>query len=99
MTRPTHPGSPAVNRRRFLTAATGLAAGTMLGCGGCSRSGGNTIKLVSSMPRTGSARGQTDTIANGIKMALDEYGGEVAGMKVDYAGGDWDDADASSQSW
>ncbi|MBO0697006.1 MAG: branched-chain amino acid ABC transporter substrate-binding protein [Zavarzinella sp.] len=49
------------------------------------------------MPRTGSARGQTDTIANGIKMAIDEYGGEIAGMKVEYL--DWDDADASSQSW
>jgi len=49
------------------------------------------------MPRTGSARGQTDTIANGIKMAIDEYGGEIAGMKIEYL--DWDDADASSQSW
>src|SRR5688572_23870649 len=49
------------------------------------------------MPRTGSARGQTDTIANGIKMAIDEYGGEIAGMKIDFQ--DWDDADASSQSW
>ena len=49
------------------------------------------------MPRTGSARGQTDTIANGIKMAIDEYGGTIAGMKIDYQ--DWDDADASNQSW
>jgi len=40
---------------------------------------------------------QTDTIANGIKMAIDEYGGEMAGMKIEYL--DWDDADASSQSW
>jgi branched-chain amino acid transport system substrate-binding protein len=30
-------------------------------------------------------------------MAIDEYGGEIAGMKIDYQ--DWDDADASSQSW
>jgi branched-chain amino acid transport system substrate-binding protein len=49
------------------------------------------------MPRTGSARGQTDTIANGIRMAIDEYGGEIAGMKIEFL--DWDDADASSQSW
>lgn len=49
------------------------------------------------MPRTGSARGQTDTIANGIRMAIDEYGDEIAGMKIDFQ--DWDDADASSQSW
>jgi branched-chain amino acid transport system substrate-binding protein len=86
-----------VHRRRFLVAAGGLAAASLFG-GGCNRrGGGNTLKLVSSMPRTGSARGQTDTIANGIKMAIDEYGGEIAGMKIDYE--DWDDADASSQSW
>lgn len=85
-----------MDRRRFLTVAGGLAAGSVIGCKG-SGGGGNTIKIVSSMPRTGSARGQTDTIANGIKMAIDEYGGEIAGMKVEYF--DWDDADASSQSW
>jgi branched-chain amino acid transport system substrate-binding protein len=86
-----------VNRREFLTVA---GSGTLLGlagCSGCGGAGGNTIKLVSSMPRTGSARGQTDTIANGIKMAIDEYSSNVAGMKVEYL--DWDDADASSQSW
>jgi len=86
-----------VDRRRFLVAAGGLAAASLTGVG-CNRSGGgNTIKIVSSMPRTGSARGQTDTIANGIKMAIDEYGGEIAGMKIEFL--DWDDADASSQSW
>jgi branched-chain amino acid transport system substrate-binding protein len=86
-----------VNRRHFLASAAGLAAASVFG-GGCRRSGGaSTLKIVSSMPRTGSARGQTDTIANGIKMAIDEYGGEIAGLKIDYQ--DWDDADASSQSW
>jgi branched-chain amino acid transport system substrate-binding protein len=86
-----------VDRRKFLTVAS---SGTLLGlagCSGCGSAGGNTIKLVSSMPRTGSARGQTDTIANGIKMAIEEYGGEIAGMKIQHE--DWDDADASSQSW
>lgn len=86
-----------MDRRRFLMAAGGLAAASLTHVG-CNRSGGgNTLKIVSSMPRTGSARGQTDTIANGIKMAIDDYGGAVAGMKIDYQ--DWDDADASSQSW
>lgn len=87
-----------MDRRRFLTVTGALAAGSLAGCGGCNRSGGGTsIKIVSSMPRTGSARGQTDTIANGIKMAIEEYGAEIAGMKIGYE--DWDDADASSQSW
>ena len=80
-----------------MTVATGLTAGSLAGCGGCSSSSANVIKIVSSMPRTGSAQGQTDTIANGIRMAIEEYGSEIAGMKIDFA--DWDDADASSQSW
>lgn len=88
-----------MDRRRFLAVAAGGPLLGVLGCSGCSSGGGNTIKLVSSMPRTGSARGQTDTIANGIKMAIDEYGGQIGAFKIDYSGGDWDDADASSQSW
>lgn len=85
-----------MDRRKFLTVA---GSGTLLGLAGCggSSKGSDTIKIVSSMPRTGSARGQTDTIANGIKMAIDEYGGEINGMKIAYE--DWDDADASTQSW
>ncbi len=86
-----------MDRRRFLTAATGLAAGSLAGCGGCSSSGANVIKIVSSMPRTGSAKGQTDTIANGIRMAIEEYGSEIAGMKIEYL--DLDDATASAGSW
>ena len=30
------------------------------------------VKIVSSLPRTGSAKAQTDTIVNGIQMAFDE---------------------------
>lgn len=89
-----------MDRRRFFTVAGGgLAAGSLAALGGCgSKDGGsNVIKIVSSMPRTGSAQGQTDTIANGIRMAIEEYGGEIAGFKIEYV--DWDDADASSQSW
>ena len=92
-----------MDRRRFLgVAGGGLALGTLGGCGsggGDANSGGDggTVKLVSSMPRTGSAKGQTDTIANGIQLAIDEYGGTVAGMKIAYE--DWDDATASKGSW
>ncbi|MBN9524359.1 ABC transporter substrate-binding protein [bacterium] len=87
-----------MDRRRFLTAATGLAAGSVLGCGGCGGSKGETVvKVISSLPRTGSAQGQTDTIVNGIKMAIDDAGGTVAGMRVVYE--DMDDATASSGKW
>jgi branched-chain amino acid transport system substrate-binding protein len=89
-----------VDRRRFLTVAGGLAAGSLIGCKGSGDSGGpagGPIRIVSSMPRTGSAKGQTDTIYNGIQMAIDEYGREVAGFKIDYL--DWDDATAGKGSW
>jgi branched-chain amino acid transport system substrate-binding protein len=86
-----------VDRRRFLTVATGIAAGSMTGCGGCGGGGGNVVKIISSMPRTGSAKGQTDTIANGIRMAIEEYGGQIAGMQVEYL--DLDDATAAAGQW
>lgn len=81
-----------MNRRHFLSTAGLAAAGFTLG--GCSRSNANTVKIVSSMPRTGSAKGQTDTIANAIRMAIDEYGGKVIDCKIEYD--DLDDATASA---
>jgi branched-chain amino acid transport system substrate-binding protein len=87
-----------VDRRRFFAAAAGMAAGSMAGCGGCGGSKGEPVlKIVSSLPRTGSAQGQTDTIVNGIKMAIEDAGGTVAGMKIDYQ--DMDDATASAGKW
>ncbi|MFM8273389.1 MAG: branched-chain amino acid ABC transporter substrate-binding protein, partial [Gemmata sp.] len=95
-----------------LTAGAALT-GALGGCGnatptqaprpGDTKPGGTagakeTIRIVSSLPRTGSARGQTNTIVNGIQMAVDEYMAD-AGAKfvIDYK--DWDDATAASGSW
>jgi branched-chain amino acid transport system substrate-binding protein len=89
-----------VDRRRFLTVAAGGAAGAglvaFLGCrnGG---GGGEVIKIVSSLPRTGSAQGQTDTIVNGIKLAIDDYGGKVGDFAIEYT--DMDDATAAAGKW
>ena len=55
------------------------------------------VKIVSSLPRTGSAVAQTDTIVNGINMAIEEAGSEAGGFTIEYA--DWDDATASKGSW
>ena len=53
----------------------------------------NVIRIVSSLPRTGSAVAQTDTIVNGIKMAIEEANHQAGGFKIEYL--DWDDATAA----
>lgn len=88
--------------------AAGFAGLFIVGCGrpagstgtGNSGSGGGSggvIRMVSSLPRTGSAQGQTDSIVNGIRMAIDDYNGEVAGFKIEYT--DMDDATAAAGQW
>jgi branched-chain amino acid transport system substrate-binding protein len=78
---------------RFLTLLGGLAL-----CGGCGSSNDpNLIRIVSSLPRTGSSQGQTDSIVNGIKMALEEANYRVGEFKIEYL--DLDDATASAGQW
>jgi branched-chain amino acid transport system substrate-binding protein len=93
-------GKAGPDRRKFLRIAAGTAGtvaigGLGLGYSGCS-SKGNTIRIVSSLPRTGSAKGQTDTIVNGIKLAIEESS-EIAGMKIQFS--DMDDATTSAGQW
>jgi branched-chain amino acid transport system substrate-binding protein len=57
----------------------------------------NTIKFVSSMPRTGASKGLTDSIANGIKMALDEANNKAGSFTIRYD--DLDDATAAKGNW
>ncbi|WP_439622646.1 branched-chain amino acid ABC transporter substrate-binding protein [Gemmata sp.] len=86
-----------MDRRKFLTVAGGgVGAAALLGTGGCGKKE-NTLKIVSSLPRTGSAQGQTDTIVNGIKLAIKDYNGEIAGMKLQHQ--DKDDATAAQGQW
>ena len=56
-----------------------------------------TLKVVSSLPRTGSANAQTTTMVNGIKMAIDEVGGKVDGWTIEYE--DMDDASPQRGNW
>jgi branched-chain amino acid transport system substrate-binding protein len=74
-----------------------LAATTLIGWGGTSDGDPNVIKIVSSLPRTGSAKAQTDTIVNGIKIALAEAGYRAGKFTIEYA--DWDDATAGAGQW
>lgn len=63
----------------------------------CLQAAEPVIKLVSSLPRTGSANAQTTTIVNGIRLALKEAGESVAGFKITYE--DWDDASPERGQW
>lgn len=56
-----------------------------------------TIKIVSSLPRTGSSNSQTTSMVNGIKMALDEAGHKAGGFELAYE--DWDDASPERGAW
>lgn len=56
-----------------------------------------TIKIVSSLPRTGSANTQTTGVVNGIRMALEEVGGKVGDYKIIHE--DWDDASPERGNW
>ncbi len=64
--------------------------------GGAAGKGGK-IKIVSSLPRTGSANAQTTTIVNGIKLAIDNAGGKAGDFTIVYE--DWDDASAKKGDW
>ena len=75
-----------------------IIVGSLLASGRSGPAGNpNLVKIVSSLPRTGSAKAQTDTIVNGIQIALDEAGGKAGPFEVVYA--DWDDATASAGQW
>jgi branched-chain amino acid transport system substrate-binding protein len=55
------------------------------------------IKIVSSLPRMGANKAQTDSIVTGIKMALGEVGNRVDGATIVYE--DWDDASPTRGTW
>ena len=57
----------------------------LVACWGCSPgSNANTIKIVSSLPRTGSAKQQTDTMINAIRLALEEANYKVGDFTIRY---------------
>ncbi len=86
-----------MQKPRVLTLAAVALAGLFACINGCTSDDPHTIKIVSSLPRTGSARAQTETIVNGIKMALADVDYKVGDFKIVYE--DLDDATASSGQW
>jgi len=64
---------------------------------GCRPADPTLVTIVSSLPRTGSAKQQSDTIVRGIRMAIDESGGRVGPFRVEYL--DLDDSTAAAGQW
>lgn len=56
-----------------------------------------TIKIVSSLPRSGSSKDQTDAVVNAIQMALAEVNNKVGNATIVYQ--DLDDATAAAGKW
>jgi len=76
-----------------------VLVGAVLVClsGGCRPADPTVVKIVSSLPRTGSAKQQSDTIVRGIRMAFEEAGHRVGPFTVEYL--DLDDSTAAAGQW
>jgi branched-chain amino acid transport system substrate-binding protein len=56
-----------------------------------------TVRVVSSLPMQGSSLGQTQSILNGIRLALEEAGGRAGDLRVEFE--PLDDATAQAGKW
>ena len=61
--------------------------------------GGDKIVIVSSLPRTGSSKGQTDTVVNAIKQRLEEAKSQACNGQFTIEYRDLDDATAAKGQW
>ena len=83
--------------RALLALAAALLPGPLPARTSSTQGDPHVIKIVSSLPRTGSAKGQTDTIVNGIVMALEEAGYKAGAFTLKYE--DLDDATVAEGKW
>ena len=82
------------------SAGGGSASGGSAGGGGGAGGGGatsGTIKIISSLPRTGSSNAVSGAMVNGIRLALAEAGNKAGPFTITYE--DWDDASAKKGDW
>jgi branched-chain amino acid transport system substrate-binding protein len=93
-----------MNRTTTLIVAALSCAAVLLGsrtapaaAGTAPQDGPKRLKIVSSLPRTGSANAQTQTMVNGIRMAIEERGGQIDGYTIEYE--DMDDASPQRGNW
>lgn len=88
-------------KRASLLLVLVMLASMMAACGSLAAvgGGGTTIKIVSSLPRTGSSKGQSDSIVNAIKQRLEEAQYKACDGKITLSYEDMDDATAAAGKW
>jgi branched-chain amino acid transport system substrate-binding protein len=55
------------------------------------------VRLVSSLTRSGTSRGQSDSVVNAIRLCLEDVGNRVGGVEIDYL--DLDDGSPERGTW
>jgi branched-chain amino acid transport system substrate-binding protein len=80
--------------RLFLSLSLGVLT---IACSIVQAADSPVIKIISSLPRTGSANSQSQTMVNGIRMAIEEAGGKIGDFTIAYE--DWDDASPERGQW
>ncbi len=87
--------------KRVLVVISVLVATSMLlaACGAGGAAGGKTLKIVSSLPMTGSSLTQTQTIVNSEQLRLAQANNQACGGKYTLAYEAWDDASAAQGQW
>ena len=88
-----------MSKRLFaLLSVLVVASLALAACGGTS-GGGETLKIVSSLPMTGASLTQTQTIVNAMQLRLEQAGGKACGGKYTVTYEAWDDASAALGKW
>jgi branched-chain amino acid transport system substrate-binding protein len=88
--------------KRALVLISVVAALSMLlaACGPSgTAAGGKTLKIVSSLPMTGSSLTQTQTIVNAEQLRLAQANNQACGGKYNLSYEAWDDASAAQGQW
>jgi branched-chain amino acid transport system substrate-binding protein len=89
-----------MSKRLFVLVSLVIAASMLLAaCGGAAGGGGKTLKIVSSLPMTGSSLTQNQTIVNAMQLAVAQANNVACGGKYALSYEPWDDASAALGKW
>ncbi len=91
--------APAAAKPAATSAPAAAAATSAPAAAAAPAAGATTVKIVSSLPMTGSSLGQTQTVVNAAKQAFEESNYTACDGKVKITYEPWDDATAAAGKW